>query len=193
MTVNSLLYKSQYSSSLLGILDSGRNAGATSGSALANLLSTDGAGSSLLSSTNGSDTVSLALSGISSRFMDDLAKETANYLKDQPDLQNNYVLAVINGQDGQREVKVYRRSELVASQAKTEAGQTLLNSRLQKNPILCYSSTDQLPMETNPNDREAAELSERLNKFLKKNEKVLNFLEREGFSPFSTLSQNTLA
>lgn len=184
MSVNSLLYNSPYRNSLLGILNSGGN---SRSQAVKSLLNQEGAWSSLAAG-NGLDTVSLALAGVSDRFLEDLAQETAAYLKDHPSLQDDYVLAVINGQNGQREIKVFRRSEVVASQAGTAAGQKLLDGQLKKNPILCYSSASQLPMKMNPDDAETAELSARLSKFLEKNKKLLNLLDREGFSPFNTLA-----
>lgn len=102
-------------------------------------------------------------------------------------MKGDYVLAIIDGKNGERRVKIFRRSESVESRAKTEEGKKLLDSQLRKNPILCYPSADKLPMEVNPDDQEAAELSERLTNFIQKNKKLLNLLAREGYSPLETL------
>ena len=54
-------------------------------------------------------TVSLSLNRVSEKLVMDLAEDTASYLVDYPELQDDYVLVIVDTPTGEREARAYHR------------------------------------------------------------------------------------
>jgi hypothetical protein len=140
---------------------------------------------SAYTTSQASDTVDLALDRVSSKIITEMAGLTAETIAKYPDLKDDYVLTVIETEDGQREARVYSREEIVQSSGGTEEEKEKLRQSLAKNPLVVFSSAEGLPPSF---DSEAAqELSKKVNAFLTTNEKLLQLLDTYGFNPFEEL------
>jgi hypothetical protein len=120
------------------------------------------------------DMVSMSLKGVGDRLTEDLAILTADYLVDKPELDDEYALVIVNTAQG-REARAYRRSDLVADLPADKREKVL--AALEKNPLMYHDTAEGLPPVSD--DPALAGLAETVQKFLDKNEKVLNILVRE--------------
>jgi hypothetical protein len=140
---------------------------------------------SAYTSSQASDTVDLALDRVSSKIITELAGLTAETITQHPEFKADYVLAVIETEEGDREARVYSREEIIESSGGTEEEKEKLRQSLAKNPLVVFTSSEGLPASS---DGDAAqELSKKVNAFLTTNEKLLDMLDTYGFNPFETL------
>ncbi|MDR1084480.1 MAG: hypothetical protein LBP22_06365 [Deltaproteobacteria bacterium] len=177
MAINSVLFNNTSyvrEPALLGI-ERGR-----SYESLADYLAADGTSTA---NTQLTDQVDLSLGKISGKMLTELAAAAAEVIRDFPEFQDDYVLAVIE-EGSSRQARVYSRAEILASFEGTEAERAELAKSLAQNPLLFYSSAKDLPESS---DSEAAGLlSQKANSFLATNQKLLDTLSKYGYSPFQT-------
>jgi hypothetical protein len=152
---------------------------------LAAYLAQDTELSSAATTVYGTDTVDLALDKVATKLIQELAGLTAESIAKYPELQNDYVLAIVDTDDGDREARVYSREELVEASGGTEEEKEAMRQALAKEPLLVYSSSDNLP----PNSETAAskDLLAKVTAFLKDNDKLFDTLDTYGFNPFDAL------
>jgi hypothetical protein len=127
-----------------------------------------------------SDRVTFCLDNVGGKIKTDLATETAEYLSEHPDLVDDYVLVIIDDPDEGREARAYRIDDLtkdLEGEKKTKAEEKLKDKRL------LYLTTDE-DLPDQPDDKELKGLAEKAQKFLDKNEKVLNLLAKSDILPF---------
>jgi hypothetical protein len=140
--------------------------------------------SSASSSSAATDTVDLALDKVAGKVVLDLASLTAGVIKEYPEIEDDYVLAIIED-GGQREVRAYSREDILASFKGSEEERAALEESLDKDPLVVYSSAEGLPPTS---DSEAlGALASKAQAFLTTNEKLLNLLETYGYNPFTEL------
>ncbi len=179
MSVNSLLYSIQ---NMTPIMFSVGTSKTQNYSNLAELFSDQSSESSnsLLSGIQ-SDTVSLTYDSIGQQIITDMAEITASAIKEFPNLDDNYVVAVID--DGEsREARVYLRSEILENFAGTEEEQAELNESLTDNSLVVFNNDTGLPATSE--DIGAQSLAADLNTFLNTNSKTLGTLNNAGYDPF---------
>ncbi|MDR1079551.1 MAG: hypothetical protein LBQ79_00950 [Deltaproteobacteria bacterium] len=182
MSINSILFSQSYLTREPALLNVGTKQNTYE--SLENYLAKDEQ-LSAYSSSQATDTVDLALDRVSSKIITELAGLTAESITKHPDLKDDYVLAVIEPENGQREARVYSREEIVQSSGGTDEEKEKLRQSLAKNPLVVFTTDEGLPSSS---DSEAArELSEKVNAFLTTNEKLLDMLDTYGFNPFEVL------
>lgn len=188
MTVNNLLFSiKNMSPAMLGI---GGRADKTQNynnlSQLSALLSENGSTSSLLGST--SDSVSLTYNKIGNQVVSDMAAVTANTIKQYPELDNDYVIVIVD--DGaNREARVYSRKDILENFEGTEKEKAALEKELATNPLLVYSNANGLP-ETK-NSAAYKQLATNINNFLNTNKKTMNVLDKAGYDPLANFMGNS--
>ncbi|MDR1578176.1 MAG: hypothetical protein LBT86_08145 [Deltaproteobacteria bacterium] len=176
MSINSVLYQSYSYVREPALLGVGRGDNYQS---LADYLAAD---STTSASTQVSDQVDLALDQVASKILNEIAALTADTIKENPEFQDDYVLAIID--DGQsREARVYSRAEILAAFEGTEEEKAQLAQSLDEKPLLTYASAENLPASSD--SAAAQDLTEKVNSFLKNNQKLLNMLDKYGYNPFS--------
>lgn len=122
--------------------------------------------------------VSLAMDKVAARVELDLAEETADYLKDKPELAEDYVIVVVDRSDGTgREARTFRRSELLEQLEGEQKAE--METAFKENPLIFLSDDEGIP-ETPTDDEELVGLAQRVQAFLDKNESVLDILSRQG-------------
>jgi hypothetical protein len=142
-----------------------------------------GAESTTSASATVTDQVDLALDKVAQKIIEEIAALTAETIKENPEFQEDYVVAIID--DGQnREARVYSRAEILAAFEGTEEEKAKLAQSLDENPLLTYSSADNLPATSD--NAAAQDLADKINGFLKTNGKLLNTLNSYGYNPFAT-------
>ncbi|MDR2142675.1 MAG: hypothetical protein LBR11_13000 [Deltaproteobacteria bacterium] len=185
MSINSVLFQnSSYvrEPALLGV-DRSRNY-----ESLAEYLTGQQSAATTAASAQTLDQVDLALDKVSDKMLSEIAALTAEVIKDNPEFQSDYVLAII--EDGQnRQARVYSRAEILASFEGTEEEKAQLAQSLAENPLLTYSSAANLPQSSE--SPAALALAEKINSFLSSNEKLLNTLDKYGFNPFAAFAAAT--
>ncbi len=158
-------------SSLFGTTNSSSNS-------LLNSLGLGGSNSSL------SDKVSLNYKSIGNQIVSDMASVTAKTIKEFPELDGDYVIAIID--DGtNREARVYSRSEILDNFDGTEKEKKALEAELATNPLMVFANDKGLP-ETTSNEASQT-LADNLNDFLKKNNKNFNTLVKAGYDPLTDM------
>jgi hypothetical protein len=130
------------------------------------------------------DKVDLAMDKVAGKIITELASITADTIGDYPDLADDYVVAIIDGDNG-REVRVYSRQEIIEASQGTEEEKKALAEQLAKEPLVAYSSASGLP-ESSQNEASQA-LAAKITDFLKVNSKLLDSLDKYGFNPFTAL------
>ncbi|MDR1873160.1 MAG: hypothetical protein LBS60_14780 [Deltaproteobacteria bacterium] len=175
MTINSVLFNSYLREPALLQVGSAQNY-----QSLADYLASEEETSS--AATAITDQVNLALDKVAGKMVTEVAALTAEVIGDNPEFQNDYVLAIID--DGTtREARVYSRADILAAFEGTEEEKAKLEQSLAENPLLTYTSAAILPPSS---DSEAAQsLSEKVNSFLTANKKLLDMLKSYGYDPFS--------
>ena len=137
------------------------------------------------SASRASDTVDLSLDKVATKLITDLAQLTADTIAKYPEFQNDYVLAIVDTESGEREARVYSREELAEAASETEEEKEAMLEALAKEPLVVYSSADGLP----PTSETAAakDLLGKAANFLSDNEKLLNLLDTYGYNPFDAM------
>jgi len=158
------------------------------------LLGTDSSSSlsSLLgdNSTSAVDKVSLTYNAIGDKIVSDMASVTAGVIKQYPELDKDYIIAIVETDSG-REARVYRRSEILDNFEGTEKEKAALKEELEKNSLMLFTSANGLP-ETS-SDKASQALATELNSFLKTNSKTLDILDKAGYDPLAKyLGSSTL-
>ncbi|MDR2934991.1 MAG: hypothetical protein LBV70_03815 [Candidatus Adiutrix sp.] len=125
------------------------------------------------------DMVRLAYQNIGQKVVSDMAGLTAEAIRADPTLDNDYFIAVIETGSG-REARVYRRSEILSGFEGLE--KNVLEAQMAADPLQVFSSAKGLP----PGSSDAAcqKLASQLNGFLKLNAKTINTLNSAGYDPF---------
>lgn len=157
---------------------------------LSGLLSDNNSSSLLngLGSNKTTDTVSLTYSNIGNKIISDMASVTASTIKEFPELDDDYVIVLID--DGQsREARVYSRKDILDNFEGTEAEKAALEKQLKENPLMVYNNASGLP-ETK-NSKAYNTLQARLNEFLSTNKKTLDVLDKAGYDPLANLLGNS--
>lgn len=192
-SVNSMLYTVQNMAPALLNVGSGKSSGYDDLSALNSaLLGTSDTSSSSPASnwalgTTASptgDTVTLAYKSIGDKVVGDMAGVTAQAINDHPELDGDYLIALIDTGSG-REARVYSRSDILNNFEGTEEEKKQLQAQLDENPLMVFKSGDGLP-ETTPSDGAQA-LAKNLNAFLTTNGKTLNSLDKAGYDPLANM------
>ncbi len=130
------------------------------------------------------DTVTFTYKKIADQVVSDMAAVTADAIKKFPELDDEYVIAIID--DGtNREARVYKRSDILDNFEGTDKEKAELEKQLTNNPLMVFSSANGL---SDTYDDEASKyLASGLNDFLKTNAKIFNTLDKAGFDPLSDL------
>jgi hypothetical protein len=179
MTINSVLFQNNAYLREPALLEIGRSQNYQS---LADYLSSQE--SQETSAGQAADKVDLALDKVAGKMLSEVAALTAEVIKDYPEFQNDYVLAVIDGGNGSREARVFSRAEILASFEGSETEKAQLAESLAKNPLIFYTSAENLPASS---QSEAAQsLQTKVSGFLSSNQKLLDMLSKYGFNPFET-------
>jgi hypothetical protein len=133
------------------------------------------------------DKVDLAMDKVAGKIISELAEITADTIGDYPDLADDYVVAIIDGEGG-REVRVYSRQEIVDASEGTEEEKQALAERLAQQPLVAFSSAEGLPASSQSEASQA--LADKIANFLNINSKLLDSLEKYGFNPFTALMES---
>jgi len=126
------------------------------------------------------DMVTLAYQGIGQKIISEMAALTAEAIKEDPGLDNDYLIILIETERG-REARVYRRSEILAD---LDEGleRTVLEAQMAASSLQVFESGEGLP--PGSSDPACQKLAEQLNDFLKTNFKTLGTLNSAGYNPF---------
>lgn len=195
-SINNMLYSIQnMAPALLSIGVGGRGANYDGLGALTNSLFGTGSNSSVdnyldsflnggSTSSSGEDKVSLTYKNIGDKIVSDMATLTADTIKEYPELDKDYVIAIID--DGvTREARVYSRAEILANFEGTDEERKSLEKELAANPLMVFNNDNGLPESS---DRKGAQaLAKNLNDFLSKNNKSLNTVSKAGYDPFADM------
>jgi hypothetical protein len=175
MSINSILFQNTYGVREPALLNIDKS---TNYDSLSNWLTQE---TSAATTTAATDKVDLALDRVAGKLITDLAAVTASAIGDYPELADDYVLVVIDGEGG-REARVYSRDELVESGGGTDEEKAARRAALDKNPLVLLSSAEGLPASSQSEG--AAALAERAGAFLKTNSKLLDLMTKYGVNPF---------
>jgi hypothetical protein len=126
------------------------------------------------------DIVNLAYQKIGQKVVSEMANFTAEAIKADPSLDNDYFIALIDTGNG-REARVYRRSEILAGY-EDGVEKMVLEAQMAADPLQVFSSAKGLP--PGSSDPACRNLAAQLNNFLKTNAKTLGTLNSAGFDPF---------
>jgi uncharacterized FlaG/YvyC family protein len=176
VSINSILFNSNSSLREPALLNLGKTDNYES---LANYLS-----SASTTTTAVTDKVDLAMDKVSEKIISELATITADTICDYPDLGDDYVVAIIDGDTG-REVRVYSRKEIVEASEGTDEEKEALAKQLAKEPLVAFTSAEGLP-ESSQNEASQA-LAAKISEFLKLNGNLLDSLDKYGYNPFTAL------
>ncbi len=160
------------------------------------LFGTSGASNSLVNSLLGGDSsngaaslsgdkVSLNYKSIGNKIISDMAGVTAETIKQFPELDKDYLIAIIDDGSGGREARVYSRAEILANFDGTEQEKKALEKELAQNTLMVFGNGKGLPESSE--SRGAQALANNLNAFLRKNDKNLNTLVKAGYDPLADM------
>ena len=185
-TINTLLYSVQSQAPALLQVGGGRTENYNNLATLTDSLWGEGQSSwpGLGATSGSSDVVTLAYQKIGDKIITDLAALTAEAIKADPGLDNDYVIALVDTDAG-REARVYRRSEILAGFEGSAEEKKALSAQLAANPLQVFTSAQGLP--AGSDDQTCRELAADLNEFLKTNGKTLDALKKAGFDAFINL------
>ena len=136
------------------------------------------------------DMVSLAYHNIGQKIVSDLAGLTAAAIMAEPSLENDYFIALIETEEG-REVRTYRRSEILAAFEGTAEEKKNLEAHLAANSLQVFSSAQGLPAASD--DPACRALSAQIDGFLKTMSKTMDALKKAGHDPFGNFSGSSTA
>ncbi len=183
MSINNLLFSVQNMAPALLNVGAGKTQNYSNLAALSGLWGDESSTSSTVDGTV-TDKVSLTYKSVGDKVVSDMAAVTAKTIKQYPELDQDYVIAIID--DGaSREARVYRRSEILENFQGTQAEKESLKKQLNENPLLVFNSAAGLP-ETAP-DSASQQLSSNLNAFLKSSAKTLDALDAAGYDPLANM------
>jgi hypothetical protein len=126
--------------------------------------------------------VTLGLEKVGDRLVTDLAQITADYLIENPDLEDNYVLVIVDDPTQGRIARAYNPEDLVTDLEGEEKEEAI--KRLIEQGLVYHDRLDELP-EVDESDEELLGLAESAQAFLDQNEKLLNLLEKNEVLPWS--------
>lgn len=181
MSINSILFQNAYGVREPILLNLGKTTGSNYDN-LADYLAQE----SETADTATSDKVDLALDKVKSKMITELAAITAEAIGDNPDLADDYVVAVIETSSG-REVRVWSRNEIIEMGGGTDEEKAKRREELDQNPLLTYASAEGLPPTATTEG--AADLAEKATAFMKTNSKLLDLLGKYGYNPFQSLEE----
>lgn len=138
---------------------------------------------------SGTDTVSLTYQKIGGQMVNDMAAATAQVINQYPELDQDYVIAVIDT-GGSREARVYRRSEILANFEGTDQEKEALKAQLDENPLMVFNNANGLP--DSAADPGSQALAKELNSFLSTNAKTLDVLSKAGHDPLADFLGDSL-
>jgi hypothetical protein len=182
MTINNLLFTVQnMAPAMLGV-GAGQTQNYANLSDMMNALTGD---DSTASTSSATDTVSLTYQKIGQKVVTDLAGVTAQTIKDYPDLDKDYVIAIVDN-GATREARVYRRADILKNFTGSDKEKAALQKELDQNPLMVFYSDNGLP-ET-ASDAGSQALAKNLNSFLKTNAKTMDVLGKAGYDPLADLA-----
>ena len=191
MSINNLLFSVQNMSPAMLSVGAGKTQNYNNLSELSSSLwGTNSTNNSSNSSSlnSATDTVSLAYKNVGSKMVTDMAAVTADAIKQFPDLDKDYVIAIID--DGTtREARVYRRSEILENYGGTDEEKAALLKQLEANPLMVFNNANGLPPSSS--DKASQYLSTELNSFLKTNSKTFDSLDKAGYDPLADFLSNS--
>lgn len=204
-SVNNILYSIQnMSPAMLSIGGGSRGAGYDGLAALTSSLfgtsntnGTTGTGNPLLdsllngsgsSSSSANDKVSVSYKKVGDQIVNDMAALTAETIKKYPELDKDYVIAIIDDGSG-REARVYSRAEILANFEGSEKEKKALEQELTKNPLMVFENGNGLPESSAGQGAQA--LSDKLNTFLTKYNDTLNSVSKAGYDPLANMLANS--
>lgn len=126
--------------------------------------------------------VTLGLEKVGDRLVTDLAQVTADYLIDNPDVEDDYVLVIVDDPTQGRVARAYHPEDLVADLEGEKKEKAI--EKLQKQQLLYHDDLDDLP-DMDESDEALMGLADKAQAFLDQNEKLLNLLEKNGLIPWS--------
>lgn len=187
MSINNMLFSIQNMSPAMLNVGTGKTQNYDNLSALSNnLWGTNSSVDSLLgqSSSSSTDTVSLTYKNIGDKMISDLAGVTAGVIKQYPELDGDYVIALVD--DGQtREARVYSRKEILENFEGTAEEKAALEKELIANPLMVFNNASGLP--PTADTAAAKQLASEINNFLSTNKKTFDVLDKAGFDPLANL------
>jgi hypothetical protein len=124
------------------------------------------------------DMVLLAYQNIGRKVVSDMAALTAEAIKADPSLDNDYLIAVAETGNG-REARVYRRSEILSAFDGLE--RTVLEAQMAADPLQVFANAKSLPPSSS--DPACQKLASQLDKFLTLTAKTIGTLKTAGFDP----------
>lgn len=190
MSINNLLFSVQNMSPAMLSVGAGKTQNYSNLAELSSSLWGDSTSnsSSTSSSNSATDTVSLAYKNVGNKMVSDMASVTADAIKKYPDLDKDYVIAIID--DGTtREARVYRRSDILDNYGGTDEEKAALEKQLDANPLMVFNNANGLP--PTASDKGSQYLSEQLNSFLKTNSKTFDSLDKAGYDPLADMLGNS--
>ena len=126
--------------------------------------------------------VTLGLEKVGDRLVTDLAQVTADYLIDNPDLENDYVLVIVDDPTQGRVARAYHPEDLVEDLEGEEKEEAI--EKLREQQLLYHDDLDELP-EMDESDEALMGLAGTAQGFLDNNEKLLNLLAKNQVLPWS--------
>lgn len=187
MSINNLLFSVQNMSPAMLNVGAGKTQNYSNLAEMAGLWGENGSSSNSSSSLNGygaTDSVSLTYKKIGDKMVNDMASITANVIKQYPDLDGDYVIAIVD--DGKtREARVYSRSEILDNFEGTKEEKEKLKAQLDKNPLMVFNSASGLP--DSAKDAGSQQLAKKINEFLSTNSKSLDVLDKAGYDPLADM------
>lgn len=178
--INNLLFSVQNMSPVMLSVGVGKTQNYDNLAELSNLWNNTGNSTSSQIGNSTMDTVSLTYKTVGQKVVTDMAKVTAKVIKEYPELDNNYVIALVDNENG-REVRVYHRSDILANFKGTDEEKKNLEKELAKNPLMVFADANGLP-ETS-SDMSSKKLASELNSFLSSSGKTLDLLDKAGYDP----------
>ena len=191
MSINNLLFSIQNMSPAMLSVGVGKtqnynNLADLSSGLLGNSSSSSSNG--LLGTNSATDTVSLTYKKIGDQIVNDLASATASTIKEYPDLDGDYVIAIVDN-GSSREARVYKRSDILDNFEGSDKEKEALKKQLETNPLMVFSSASGLP--DSSSDPACQKMAANLNEVLKTANKTLNTLSNAGYDPLADMAANS--
>lgn len=184
MSINNLLFSVQNMSPAMLNVGVGKTQNYSNLSELSSLWGDSSSSSTSSLGNYGSDSVSLTYKNIGDKMVNDMASVTAGVINQYPELDGDYVIAIVD--DGNtREARVYRRSEILENFEGTDAEKEQLKAQLDENPLMVFNSASGLP--DSAEDAGSQQLAKKLNEFLTTNAKSLDVLDKAGYDPLADM------
>ena len=126
--------------------------------------------------------VTLGLENVGDRLVTDLAGITADYLVENPDLEDDYVLVIVDDPTQGRVARAYHPEDLVADLEGEDKEEAI--EKLREQQLVYHDSLEDLP-DMDESDEALMGLAEKAQAFLDQNEKLLNLLGKNEVLPWS--------